>query len=150
MKENLSLTEQLLAMQADEKQREQELDELRQENERLRKGSLNEAKYMEWNHGQISSRMISLENGRLQKYGEAIKRNLEDEEVDGSTLADINETDLKRWGIKKFSDIKYLLKEVQRLVSGHDVAAETQIAKPAFHSMPNEGANQGVTDFIQH
>ena len=148
--ENLSLTEQVLAIKDDEKEREQELQSLREEVKRLRIKQLDESKYLEWSYEQISSWMMSLDNGRLTKYEQTVKANLEDEEVDGSTLGDINETDLKRWGIKKFSDIKYLLKEIQRLVTGHDVAAEPGIVKPAFHSMPNEGANQGATDFIQH
>ena len=156
MVQNVSLTEQLLAMQSDEKSRELEIAALRKENERLR---MDEAKYEEWNH-QISSWILSLDNGRYAKYEKMLRRHLEDEEVDGTILGDLDVNDFTRWGIKKLADIKYLQKEIARLRLGYQPVKQPQMgvanASPApafspmsaFNPAPNEGADEGSTHYV--
>ena len=51
---------------------------------------------------------MSLESGRLAKYEADLCRNLENEEVMGVHSDDVNEIDVKGWGVAKFGYKKFL------------------------------------------
>ena len=102
----------------DEKERQIEIQSLRKENEILRAKILNNGNYHDWDHDDILHWILNLDNKRFMKYENKLRENLNEEEPSGQYLADVNEQDIKRWGIKKFGDIKDLKKHIDNLVNG--------------------------------
>ena len=136
----VSLEERLTQYQDDEKERDLELQELRAENKRLRLQNLNTAKFEEWGHEQICEWILSLGDGRMRKYEEALRQSLEEEEVDGSMLGEVDGGDLKGWGITKFADKKFLQQQIAVLVGKQQPAPLAQSAAP----LAKEGAQGGT------
>ena len=138
----VSMQQQLSRYAEEEKEREMELQELRKEVKRLKLQHLDTTKYAEWGPEEIVSWILSLDGGRYMKYEEALRRNLKEEEVDGSMLDKVNSADLKGWGIVKFADKKHLEEQI-----GNLVANPNRPAANAAPMMANEGAH-AATAFL--
>ena len=141
--ENGSLKLQFAAMQTElqryqeeEKEWKLEIEKLRKENRRLKLQHLDTANYDQWGPDEIASWILSLDGGRFMQYEKMLRKSLEDEEVEGDMLGKVDGGDLKRWGIAKFSDFKFLLEQIDVLV-GKSAAAKLD---PSVAVMPVEGA----------
>ena len=130
------MQQQLSQYEDEEKERLIEVQALREEVKRLKKESLDTSKYTEWGPEEICQWIQGLGDGRLVKYEKELKRNLMEEEVDGSMLDKVNSADLKGWGVIKFADKKYLEEQIGLLITnpGQPVAN-------AAPRMANEGAH---------
>ena len=104
-------------MHEEEKEKDLMIKELKEEVQKLKLQCLDEQKYEEWNHEEIAAWIMGLDEGRFVKYEKTVKRNLKEEEVEGSMLSKVDGADLKRWGITKFMDFKYLLQQIESLVA---------------------------------
>ena len=60
---------------------------------------------------------MSIEDDRFKKYEQDLTKNLSVEQPSGSDLKYVNETDIRRWGITKFSDIKILCYNIRQIVN---------------------------------
>eukprot|EP01084_Bolivina_argentea_P142622 250555_1 len=72
-------------------------------------------KYMNWKYEEIVEWIMSLDNGRFEQYKNILLENLKEEGIEGSDLCDVNEIDLKSWGVKNFKDKKLLLAKLKEL-----------------------------------
>ena len=80
-----------------------ELSALKEEVKRLKLQNLDESKYVEWGPEEVSEWILNLDVERMRKYEEVVKRNLMEDEVDGSLLSQVDGADLRSWGIGKFA-----------------------------------------------
>ena len=103
MKKNESLTQRILLLEEEEKEKEMRIQQLQSENKQLKLQTLDESKYSQWNWEQISMWIINLDIARMKKYEEVIKRNLKNDEADGSLLSEVDGGDLRVWGIEKLA-----------------------------------------------
>merc|ERR1711879_117731 len=87
-----------------EKEKEMELQELREEIKRLKLQSVDESNFMKWGPDEIAAWIINLNKERMGKYEQAIKVNLKKDNVRGSLLSEVDGGDLGYWGIDDFSD----------------------------------------------
>ena len=134
------LQKQIELMQEEEKQRELIVEELKEEVKALKMRCLDEDRYSEWDHDEIAEWIMGLDGGRFVKYEKVVRRTLKEEEVDGSTLGVVDGADLKRWGVTKFADFKYLQQQILKLVARN---SPDHIAKNATNdsaAAPSEGA----------
>merc|ERR1712154_694620 len=111
------LQQQLLRYENDQKEKGLELQNLRDENKRLKLQCIDVSNFLQWKHDEICQWIIGLDNGRFMKYKEKLRISLEEEEVDGQILEIVDGGDLKRWGVTKLADIKFLQKELLTLVN---------------------------------
>ena len=130
------MQQQLSQYEDEEKERQIEVQALREEVKRLKRQNLDTSKYAEWGAEEIGEWILGLGDGRLVKYEKVLKKNLMEEEVDGSMLDKVNSADLKSWGIIKFADKKYLEEQIGLLV-----ANPAQPGTNAAPMMENEGAH---------
>ena len=85
------------------------------ENKELRLQLIDTSKYHQWKPQEIVTWIINLDNDRFSKYKDGLLHHLNEEEIVGSDLNEINEVDLQRWEIKKFKDKKILLQKIKEL-----------------------------------
>ena len=97
------LLEQNTALLDEEKERQMELEQLREEVKRLQLQSLDESKYMDWTAEEISEWILNLDIDRMSKYEDVIRKNLKEDEADGSLLSEVDGGDLGLWGIGKLA-----------------------------------------------
>ena len=98
-----SISEQNAVLQDEEKERQMEVEQLREEVKRLKVLSLDETKFMNWNAEEISEWILNLDIDRMSKYEDVIRKNLKKDEVDGSLLVAVDIGDLRTWGIGKLA-----------------------------------------------
>ena len=60
--------------------------------------------------------IVSLDDGKFKKYEQDLRKNLKEEEIAGIALKDVDASDVKRWGVTKFSDMKTLRQHIKQLV----------------------------------
>ena len=85
-------------------------------------------------------RTLSMETMiKRQKYENAVKSALKEDEADGSLLGEIDGGDLRGWGIKKLVDRKFVQKQIARLVTNNP---------KDLHSVADEGANAAPTAYM--
>ena len=134
----------------EQKDNKLELDTLRKEVKTLRTKCLNVSDYNEWDIDSIVLWISQLNNGKYKKYCDGLRSALKEEELTGSDLGDIEESNLKDWGVKNFRDRKDMLKEIKRLTSGqkgpgHEQIQAQGLAPPAYgQPVVNEG---GQTEY---
>ena len=139
----LSATEELMAMQEDEKQREEETEKLREEVKRLKLQQLDESKCSEWGPDEITAWIINLDTNRMRKYPKALTTGLVENDANGDLLAELDGADLKEWGIMDRKDRKYVMREIEKLVGNH-----TSIAKQNSKDPMMEGTNAAPTTYM--
>merc|ERR1711879_1100813 len=110
MGRNESLMHQLLTMQEEEKQREEEMQKLKNEVKRLNLKCSDETQFEQWRHDQVA--------------------------------------ELKRWGITKMKDFKFLQREITKLVAGKAKPGASNIAMIDTNAFANEGADAAPTAFV--
>merc|ERR1712154_214313 len=112
------------------------MQRLKEEVKRLKMQCIDKARYEQWSHEQVTEWILSLDNGRYNKYEKILRKTLKEEDVDGA--------DLKRWGITKMKDFKFLQREITKLVAGK---AEPG-ASMDVNALANEGANTAPAAFV--
>ena len=143
-----SLSQQIVVFQDEEKERELELNELRAEVRRLRLDNLDETKYVEWGPDEICSWIINLDIERMKKYEEVMKKNLEEDEADGSLLAEVDGGDLRSYGIGKLNDRKFVQKAIAKLVANNPQGGGAKDIVAVANPMANEGVNAAPTAYM--
>ena len=73
--------------------------------------------FMKWNHNDIASWILNLDDGLFRKYESDLKGKLFEEDVSVEDLVDVNYEDIKGWGVKSFKHKKILAKRIQELIS---------------------------------
>eukprot|EP00483_Globobulimina_turgida_P012892 UN12916 len=100
----------------DRKEMELEINELREENERLNGNNLDYSLWREWDSKKVFYFIMNTVNdGSLKPYQESIKKEIFESEYTGEDLADIEKDDVKAMGIKKISVRKAVFKSIQNL-----------------------------------
>ena len=87
--------------------------------------------YQSWDSQQIVFWIISLDDGRFMKYEQLLLSSLKEEEINGSQLSQVNEADVKGWGINNFADKKKLVQHVKLLVNKnnhHNMDSDNNVA----------------------
>ena len=146
--ENERLQQQVGRYQEEEKEREMELQDLRAEVKQLKLQNLDPSKYEEWGPEEICQWIMGIDGGRFVKYEKAVRANLKEEEADGPTLAEVDGADLKRFGVTKLSDIKFLQKQIGKLVANNAKGGGSKDAMFGVNPMENEGNNPAPTAYV--
>eukprot|EP01083_Nonionella_stella_P119497 357243_1 len=122
--ENLSLKQKIKDLQTqnsrlldDQKEYETTIHALRSDISKLKLNSMDTSNYMNWKHEDILMWIMSLDNNRLNKYHDHLSQSLKEEGIEGIHLNEVNEMDIKGWGVKNFADKKFLLKKIKELVN---------------------------------
>ena len=110
------------------------INELKEENKKLKLNNLDVGKYEEWGVDEIIYWIISLDEKVFQQYEGTLRKFLSEEDVNGECLIDVEVSDIKRWGIKSFKHSKLLLKAIKSLVDKDKIQNND-------NNMLNEGAN---------
>lgn len=113
-------SQQIAIYQNEEKQREQELECLREEVQRLMLQQLDESKYRQWNPIEIAAWIVNVDKDRLKKYQGALQSALKKEGANGSVLEEVDGGDLMEWGIRDRGDRKFVQKHIEELVKGNN------------------------------
>ena len=142
-RENEEFRTQMVQYQEECKEYQLKIEKLNQEVKELKLETLDTTKYVEWDCGQILLWICSVDNKRYSRYEAKLQHALEEAEVEGDDLPQVNETDLKNWGIQKFKDQKGLIRQIQQLVRPKDVAKIPNAE--SYQPAPSEG---GSTAFI--
>ena len=141
MEKDQSQLQQIAVFQDEEKQRQMELQELREEVQRLRLQYLDESKYAEWGPVEIAAWIINLDQDRLKKYEKTMETALKEEEADGSLLEVADAGDLRGWGIQKREDRKFVQQHIDKLVKGNaPQKGGPKVAMEAMDTVEDEGA----------
>ena len=88
----------------------------KKKNKELKKKNINESDFINWDHEQILLWILSLNNGYFNKYSDTLNKQLKECDITGNDLYELNTTDIRGLGIKKFSDAKKLEKYIQELI----------------------------------
>eukprot|EP01083_Nonionella_stella_P143149 444215_1 len=122
--ETLSLKQQIKDLMTqndtlldDQKEHETTMHDLRSEISKLKLNSMDTTNYVNWKHKDILMWIMSLDNNRLGQYHDHLLQSLKEEGIEGIHLNEVNETDIKGWGVKNFADKKFLLKKIKQLVN---------------------------------
>ena len=129
--ENERLKGQIAVYQDEQKEAQIRYSELEQEVKMLRLKTLDVSEFMQWEWETVLFWIVSLENGRFKPYENALRDNLSEEKVRGSDLSEVNEVDVKGWGVKQFGDKKALIRHIRNLVQHQGVHGVAKAAKPA-------------------
>ena len=76
--------------------------------------SSSEAEWEEWEPSQIADWMLSLDN-KYKKYEKTLRKKLNEEEMHGSLLGELEQSDLDRFGIKSQKHQKAILIELKKM-----------------------------------
>ena len=93
-----------------------EIENLKQENLSLKMNNIDTTKYKSWSTDEVLFWILSLEKDRFKRYENILSVSLKDEEINGSNLNIVEESDIKGWGVKKIEDKKSLFKHIRSLV----------------------------------
>eukprot|EP01083_Nonionella_stella_P148202 468750_1 len=112
------LEEQIKKLRHELSKKETMNQQLRAENNRLRKQkALNPLNYLNWKYQDIVDWIINLNENKYARYRQTLMDNMKDEEIDGSCLVALTVDDLHRFGIRAFKDKQRILKEIKVLIS---------------------------------
>mmetsp|Transcript_104836 Transcript_104836/g.128025 ORF Transcript_104836/g.128025 Transcript_104836/m.128025 type:complete len:469 (-) Transcript_104836:71-1477(-) len=82
----------------------------------------NNGAWLKWNQNDIITWIMELNDGYFKKYNETLTANFKKNDVNGPSLANIDKSDLFRFGIQNFEDQTKLLKCIQTLIEpGKDI-----------------------------
>ena len=138
MEENNELKEENNKLSEEKKDNLLEIKELKEEIKTYKMKCIDTTKYEEWTSDEIVLWIMSLENGRYDKYTQKLAQELKNEGVSGACLESVNEIDVKGWGVNNFADKKSLTKSIQQLVSQKNV-----------EHIPPPNANINVSDVAE-
>eukprot|EP00483_Globobulimina_turgida_P002499 UN02503 len=71
--------------------------------------------YQNWTSTQVIDWIVTAENGKFKQYQSALTYSFVEEDIDGTCLDDIDQTDIKTWGIKE-QDQKGILGIIHTLI----------------------------------
>eukprot|EP00483_Globobulimina_turgida_P010469 UN10490 len=71
--------------------------------------------YQNWTSTQVIDWIVTAEKGKFKEYQSALKYSFAEEDIDGSCLDDIDQTDVEMWGIKQ-QDQKGIFGVIQSLL----------------------------------
>eukprot|EP01084_Bolivina_argentea_P251764 422400_1 len=128
MKQKQILNEQISKLKndkkrlyGDQKENTMLINDLKKEIKDLKSKKLDCSKYLEWKTEEILQWILTLENGRYVKYENVLCESLKDEGVKGVHLPKVDSSDVKRWGIKQFDDIKNFTESIQQLTEKYQL-----------------------------
>eukprot|EP01084_Bolivina_argentea_P089719 161832_1 len=87
------------------------------ENKELRMKNINVLNYKSWTWENIIQWILAIEQDRFVKYEKKLREVISQEQPSGDDLYDVNEGDIKRWGVTVFKDIKLLYKNIKKLTN---------------------------------
>ena len=128
------LRKRVATLEDERKEFEMMINELKEENKKLKLNNLDVGKYEEWGVDEIIYWIISLDEKVFQQYEGTLRKFLSEEDVNGECLIDVEVSDIKRWGIKSFKHSKLLLKAIKSLVDKGKIQNND-------NNMLNEGSN---------
>ena len=99
----------------DEKEYQFTIQQLNDQIAQLKSKCIDTSKYETWSAPEIVAWITSFDDGRFVKYKDVLLANLSEEGIVGEDLCNVNEIDLKSWGIKQFKDKKYLMRKIREL-----------------------------------
>eukprot|EP01084_Bolivina_argentea_P207662 354267_1 len=71
----------------------------------------------DWNTNELLNWILQIENGTYIKYKQTLYSALNENQINGKNIKDINEINLKYFGINILSDRKHLMKHINNLIS---------------------------------
>eukprot|EP01084_Bolivina_argentea_P286780 492007_1 len=114
--ENIKLKQEIVTYCDEQKELSMENKRLKLKIKEFKLGNIDTTKYLEWNYEEIIEWILSLENNCFGKYEQTLRIALKEEGVSGVNLGEVNELDVKSWGIKHFNDKKLLCANIKELV----------------------------------
>ena len=114
-KEIEDLKRKIDVMMEEQKEMGLEMDVLRSENKRLKREGVDVSCYEKWNYEGMIEWILSLENGRFEKYVDKLKIAFKQEGLSGMDLVGLKENDLIRWRVDDVSDRTDLLGHIKNL-----------------------------------
>ena len=111
---------------------------LKEKNKELMLRVLDPSAYMEWDSDAVLNWILSLEDGRFKPYEQELTKHLALEKVRGSHFKDIEEGDVKGWGVHPFDDKKALVRHIRNVVELH-----------GQHDFPAMAAPLGIVDHME-
>ena len=127
----------------DEKEYQYTIKKLNDEIANLKLKHLDIANYEQWNSEQIVAWIINLDENRFTKYKDTLLYHLNEEEIIGNDLEEINEIDLQRWQIKSFKDKKFLLQRIKHLTQQNQNPNQNDDDNDVAVVNEEEGAESG-------
>ena len=112
------LKNKINTLQDDAKELILENKDLKEQITNLKIKSIDPTKYKTWDTNDVLSWILSLDNKLFLQYQDKLKKCLFEEQIQGNDLQDVNEIDVKGWGITKFAHKKKLVLRIKELV--HD------------------------------
>ena len=79
--------------------------------------TLKEQNHSEWDHNDILTWILSLENGLFAQYKGSLEQSLKEGKINGNILKEIEPIYIKAWGIKEFKHQKKLYEHIQTLTN---------------------------------
>eukprot|EP01083_Nonionella_stella_P281855 959247_1 len=111
-----ALIDQNNKLMDDQKEHELVIQQLKNANNILKRKSIHAIPYEQWDTEDVVLWIMSLDNGRFEKYKQKLQENLTTEGVLGHDLKMVDSGDIRGWGVTDFRDKKYLLQQIQELV----------------------------------
>eukprot|EP01083_Nonionella_stella_P039678 107907_1 len=135
IKENKDLQAQNNRLLDEQKEYQTTIHDLRLEISKLKQKSMDTVNYMNWKYEDIVMWIMSLSNNRFNKYHDQLLQSLKEEGIQGVHLDEVNEVDIKGWGVKNFEDKKFLMTKIKELRHQNN-----KQNNDANHNYNNEGA----------
>eukprot|EP01083_Nonionella_stella_P174272 603653_1 len=101
----------------EQKEKELEINQLKEENKSLKLKCIDVSAYASWQWEEILQWIMMIEDGRFRKYEKDLAKTLAEEKPKGEEMQYIDGSDVKRWGVTTFGDIKVLCAQIKALVS---------------------------------
>lgn len=98
-------------------------------------GRLDTTQFMQWDSNMVLKWIMSLDEGRFNKYENVLKQALQETDVAGEDLLDVNPLVIKIWGVRHLEDQRKLAGHIRALVQQN---ADPELARRA--SVVKEGA----------
>ena len=100
----------------EQKESQLQIQQLTNKIKMLQMSSLDVNKYEDWKWEEILQWIMNMDDSRFRKYESDLTNNLSVEQPSGANLKEVNEGDIRRWGVTRFSDIKILSYNIKQLV----------------------------------
>ena len=130
------LTDKVVVYEDERKEAQSRIAALEKEVKELKLTALDASDFMGWNWESILYWILSLEKGRFKPFEKVLRYNLSEEKVQGSHLVDVEEGDVKGWGVKPFGDKKALVRHIRNLVEQHGGQGIAEAAAKADEGAP--------------
>ena len=117
------------------------INELKEEKELLQRKTIDPSNFVNWDHEDILSWIVSIDGGYFDKYRSILSKELNDCNLRGSDLSALNSADIRGLGVKVFHDAKKLERHIQQLIQKYDKSVSMEHNANIITTFTEEGAD---------